>query len=125
MALHDRTNARSLLSRKGSIMSDYCCCLYSHHTEETLLHLLWHCDFTLRCWYFLVPKWVESTFMIILYCLLDYLDCYGYSYPYLLEYLNARDVNFFGRSSSYISNLGTSLQRESGSACLKSQEEAY
>lgn len=49
LVLKDRLSTRNILKRKGMHLDDYNCVLCQQDTEETLMHLLFHCPFAKDC----------------------------------------------------------------------------
>lgn len=50
LLLHDRVNTRNLLKRKNMFFDSYDCVFCNEHSEETLRHLFWDCNFAQDCW---------------------------------------------------------------------------
>lgn len=92
LLLKDRLNTREILQRKSMDLDNYNCELCHFNTEETLLHLFFHCPFAMRCWNTLGctlhsgrSSWFSvsfqdsdsSAFLYGNYCInvLGYLDC--------------------------------------------------
>lgn len=53
----DKINTRNLLSRKIRHLDSCDCVLCRDQKEETLVHLLFECTFSHRCWRFLGLQW--------------------------------------------------------------------
>lgn len=60
LVLRDRINTRNLLKRKNRQLPSYDCKLCQAHTEETLMHLLFECSFSMACWAYLGLQWDTS-----------------------------------------------------------------
>ncbi|GJN35692.1 hypothetical protein PR202_gb24492 [Eleusine coracana subsp. coracana] len=53
LIIRDRLNTRNLLRRKNRHLDSYDCVLCSCAQEETLLHILFECQFSQQCWRYL------------------------------------------------------------------------
>jgi hypothetical protein len=51
LILQDRLSTRALLRKRNMALPDYHCVLCNLGIDEDLLHLLFHCPFSLACWY--------------------------------------------------------------------------
>lgn len=55
LAVHERINTRALLQRKGMHLENPFCPNCNQNAEETVMHLLWGCNFAQDCWNSLLP----------------------------------------------------------------------
>lgn len=51
LILKDRLNTRGLLKRRNLYLPYYNCVFCALNVEEDLVHLLFHCPFSMACWY--------------------------------------------------------------------------
>ena len=56
MLLYDRINTMNMLKRRSMQLESYECVMCTDHAEETIMHLLWDCNFAEECWDIVLPQ---------------------------------------------------------------------
>ena len=51
LVMKDRKSTRNVMRRRTMQLDDYNCVLCQQQTEETLMHLLFYCNFAKNCWW--------------------------------------------------------------------------